>query len=206
MSEDPVLAEALRTIAAPGLLVGHRLISPGDEGALLPPEAASITSKVPATRRASGAARIVARRLLAELGEGTPAIPKGASGAPTWPAGIAGSFAHDDRTAIAAIGRVRDVGSIGIDVEPALPLPADMFALIVSPRERAGLAGDMLRARLLFAAKEAVYKAVHPLDGQFLEYSDIEIDIAAGTALVKNARPVRLKFCTSTRLVALALA
>ena len=30
------------------------------------------------------------------------------------------------------------------------------------------IAGDPLRGKLLFAAKEAVYKAVYPLDGVFL--------------------------------------
>jgi 4'-phosphopantetheinyl transferase EntD len=204
MSADPVLAEALKSLALPGLLIGHRLISAGDENALLPEEASSIPSSVPARRRASGAARIVARELLTQLGFPRQAIPKAASGAPVWPPGITGSFAHDERVAVAAVARISETGSIGLDVEPALPLPADVFGLVVSPAEKAALGGDMLRARLLFAAKEAVYKALAPLDGRFLEYSDIEVDIAGGRASVKGGRNVSLKFCVSTHLVALA--
>ena len=66
----------------PGLLIGHRVISPGDENALLDEEAASIASPILAVRRASGAARIVARALLVRLGYANAAIPKGASGEP----------------------------------------------------------------------------------------------------------------------------
>ena len=65
-------------LAPPGLLIGHRLISAGDEDALLNEEAASIASPAMTARRASGAARIVARQLLAQLGHGRAPLPKGA--------------------------------------------------------------------------------------------------------------------------------
>ena len=64
-------------LALPGLLIGHRVISPGDEHALLDEEAASIASPVIAVRRASGAARIVARQLLAQLGYARVAAAEG---------------------------------------------------------------------------------------------------------------------------------
>jgi len=38
---DPALEHVLNALAPPGLLIGHRLISPGDEDALLGEEAAS---------------------------------------------------------------------------------------------------------------------------------------------------------------------
>ena len=37
---DPSLQRAINALAPPGLLIGHRLISPGDEHALLDEEAA----------------------------------------------------------------------------------------------------------------------------------------------------------------------
>src|SRR6476661_8661982 len=119
---DPGFQRELDCLAPPGLLIGHRLITPGDEDALLAHEAASIPSPIGSVRRASGAARIVARELLAKLGYGPAAIPKAPSGEPIWPEGIAGSMAHDDRIAIAAVGPQRDFRSIGIDIEPAVPL------------------------------------------------------------------------------------
>ena len=108
---DPSLQREINALASPGLLIGHRLISPGDEDALLDEEAGSIASTVVGARRASGAARIVARELLAQLGHPRAPVPKSASGEPIWPAGIAGSLAHDDEVAVAAVGPRRDVGS-----------------------------------------------------------------------------------------------
>ena len=113
-------------------------------------------------------------------------MPKGAGGAPIWPAGVVGSLAHDEEIAVAAVGLRRDFASIGIDVEPAGALPADMFALVATPRERRMIDDDPVKAKLLFAAKEAVYKAVYPLDRVFLEFGDIEIDLATGTATTRH--------------------
>jgi len=207
MPDDPVLAEALKALAAPGLLIGHRVIQPGDDAALLPAELATIPTSNLLTRRASGAARMVARKFLAELGHDTAAIPKRVNGCPIWPAGITGSFAHDERVSVIAIGRERHAGgSVGIDVEPADDLPAETLDLIATPAEKSRIGDDPYRGRLLFTAKEAVYKALYPLDGQFLEFHDIEIDLKAGKAAVKGNRQVKVAFCVSTHLVALALA
>ena len=56
---------------------------------------------------------------------------------------------------------------------------------------------------MLFTAKEAVYKAVYPLDRKFLHHHDVEVDLPHGTAIVQNDRVVDIRFCISTRLVSL---
>src|SRR4029077_4150989 len=170
---DPGFQRDLDSLAPHGLLIGHPLITPGDEDALLEAEGGSIPSSLASAARASAAARIVARELLAKLGYGPAAIPKAPSGATGWPAGITGSIAHEDRLALAAVGPLRDLRSIGIDIDPAVPLSADMLKLVATPRELRNIAGDPLRGKLLFAAKEAVYKAAYPLDRTFLEFGDI---------------------------------
>lgn len=202
---DPSFQREMKALGAPGLLLGHRLISPGDEHALLDEEAASIASPVIAVRRASGAARIVARQLLAQLGYHGVPLPRGASGAPVWPEGVSGSLAHDDEVAVAAVGMHRDFIAVGIDVEPAVALPPGMLALIATPQELRGSAGDPLRGKLLFAAKEAVYKAVYPLDRVFLEFRDIEVDLAGRRAVTRTGRAVALRYCISSRVVVVAL-
>src|SRR5246127_1168080 len=106
-------------LAATGIIVGNRLISEGDECALLPEEAPAFASSVVKVRRASGAARIVARQLLKRLGHPECALPRTSGGAPACPPGVVGSLARDSRVAVAAVGMGRDVGAIGIDVEPA---------------------------------------------------------------------------------------
>jgi 4'-phosphopantetheinyl transferase EntD len=201
---DASLRSAIDALSLPGILIGHRLISLGDECALMPDEALSFSSSVVQVRRASGAARIVARDLLGRLGFAPRPLPKARSGAPIWPAGIVGSLAHDPRVAVAAVARTDDFVALGIDVEPAEVLPADTLDLVATPQERQGIADDPYRGRLLFAAKEAVYKAVYPIDQIFLDHHDVEIDLADCKATVCNGRVVEVRFCISTHIVALA--
>ncbi|MGD9844904.1 MAG: 4'-phosphopantetheinyl transferase [Variibacter sp.] len=200
------LRDALDGLAAPGILIGHRVISPGDEAALLASESASMPSTLPERRRASAAARLVARRLLGRLGYPPCAIPTGADGAPQWPDGIAGSLAHDDQVAVAAVALRRDVAALGIDVEPAEPLPEEMLDLVVTARERRRLKDAPLAGRIVFAAKEAVYKAAYPGDRAFLEFHDIDVDPAEGKAKTKSGRVFTLRHCPAPRIVVLAFA
>jgi len=197
---------ALAAGAHTALRAGCRIIQAGDEAALGLAEAAPMAGAVASVRRASGAARIVARRLLADLGaEASVELPRLASGAPSWPPGFVGSLAHDEAVAVAAVARSGALRSVGIDVEPALPLPAELLDLVAGPAERDEIAGDLIEARLLFCAKEAVYKATNPLDGAFLEHRDVEVRLRSGTASTRTGRSLRLFLSRSPRLLALAL-
>ena len=100
---DSTLSIALSALVRPGILIGHRLIAPGDEHALLAAELSAFSRSILKVRRQSGAARGLARDLLKKAGFGEIAIPKSPSGAPVWPPSIVGSLAHDDDVAIAAI-------------------------------------------------------------------------------------------------------
>src|SRR5262245_4508073 len=94
---DSSLQSALAELAVPSVMIGHRVIQPGDDRALLPQEAPAFAASVEKVRRASGAARVVARALLAQLGHPGWPVLKGTAGAPIWPARVVGSLAHDDR-------------------------------------------------------------------------------------------------------------
>jgi 4'-phosphopantetheinyl transferase EntD len=202
---NPALARAIAGLAVPGVAIGCRRIQPGDEDALLPAEQASIPSRLAARRRASGAARIVARQLLDQLGYARCPIPKGAGGEPIWPPGMTGSLAHDDQFAVAAVGRAGDIGAIGIDIEPATPLPREMIALVATPRELGDIGADPVQLKLLFAAKEAVYKAQFPRDRAFLEFQDIEVDLARGQAVTRSGRIVAIRYVVAPCVIALAV-
>jgi 4'-phosphopantetheinyl transferase EntD len=204
LAHDQKLELPLHALPPPGIIVGHRLISVGDEHALLPEEASAFEHSAVRVRRSSGAARIVARDLLLRMGQQVTALPKSPGGAPIWPKGILGSLAHDSLIAVAAVGTSENLEGLGIDVEPAEILPADLLHLVTTPQERTRIASDPYRGRLFFAAKEAAYKAVYPLDQEFLDHHDIEIDLANLQATVRNGRVVKLRFCISTHLVALA--
>jgi 4'-phosphopantetheinyl transferase EntD len=98
----------------------------------------------------------------------------------------------------------RDVGAIGIDVEPAESLPSELLDLVATPQERLRITDDPYHGRLLFVAKEAVYKALYPLDQTFLDHHDVQINFAECKATVRNGRVVELRFCIAAHLVALA--
>jgi 4'-phosphopantetheinyl transferase EntD len=109
-----------------------------------------------------------------------PILP-GVGGAPTWPAGVQGSMTHCPGYAAAAVGPVAQISAIGIDAEPDAPLPDGVLNLIATPAEQDRLATIQPEAdspdwdRLLFSAKEAVYKAWFPLVGEWLDHQDAEI-------------------------------
>ena len=190
--------------AVPGVLVGHRRISLGDEHSLLHEEEEAFRASVLAVRRASGAARIVARQLLGTLGLPKMALPRSKRGPPIWPAGIVASLAHDSRYAVAAAGLRKDFRSIGIDIEPAVDLPHGLLDLVATPRERAKMQNVANGGKLLFVAKEATYKALFPIEKRFLEHHDVEIDFATRKARVRD-RVIDLRFRVSTHIVALAI-
>ncbi len=204
MTTAEALAAALERVVPADLFVGCRSIGAGDEAALWPEEARALPSTVAAARRASGTARSAARDLLSRLG--APAVPilRSASGAPLWPPGFVGSLAHDDEVAVAVVARAASAACVGIDVEPAEPLPGDVADLVVQAGDRLGDATDPLAARLAFVAKEAVYKAVHPLRGLVLDWPDIRVDLVGRRAVASTGHIAELFLCRAPRLIVVA--
>jgi 4'-phosphopantetheinyl transferase EntD len=140
-------------------------------------------------RRAFATGRACARDALGELGLAPNAIPTGERGAPQWPEGVVGSITHCDGYRAAAVAWASDVLSVGIDAEPHDALPRRVLGRIALPQEQAWLS-ELAKThpavcweRLLFSAKEAVYKAWYPLTGRWLNFKDalIAFDADAGT-------------------------
>ena len=196
-SVDASFQSAIDALALPGVTIGHRLISPGDEDALLPEEAAAFAASVVKVRRASGAARIVARQLLTRLGHPECALPKAASGAPDL-AAPASSARWPTIPALRSRRCARAATSARSESTSSRRklLPPELLDLVATPRERLKLADDPYHGRLLFVAKEAVYKAVYPLDQTFLEHHDVEINLADRKAIVRNSRVVESDFAS----------
>ncbi len=183
-------------LAPLGVVLIVRPISTGDEAAFADPTEPLLR------RRASGAARLAARAALASLGGPADApLPRSPGRYPLWPTGFVGSLAHDETQAAAVCARASDMTALGVDVEPAGPLPDDVAEIALFGAELA----DPALGRAIFCAKEAVYKAINPLDGSALEYEDIAVDLAAGTATLRDGRTLRLERATYTRLLVVAL-
>lgn len=198
------LQQAIAALQMPGVAIGYRFISIGDEQALWPAEREAFANSVEKVRRASGAARLVARQLMARLGHAEEAIVKAKSGAPIWPRGLTGSLAHDSDVAVAAIAKIGDFASLGIDVEPSEPLDDNLLKIVATTSELERIADDPFQGRLLFAIKEAIYKAVYPLDQTFLDHHDVEVNIRECTARTSGGRTVQFRYAVSSHLVVLA--
>lgn len=158
----------------------------GPPGTGLFPEEEALVARATAKRRGEFATgRVCARSALAALGVAAVPILRGYRGAPQWPDGIVGSITHCAGYCAAAVARAEDLVTIGLDAEPNAPLPGGVLELVSLPAERARLR-DLAAAspaigwdRLLFCAKEAVYKAWFPLTGQWLGFADADITISA---------------------------
>jgi enterobactin synthetase component D / holo-[acyl-carrier protein] synthase len=150
-------------------------------GVLFPEEEKIIAHAVEARRREYATVRSCARACLRRLGHAQVPILPGIGGAPTWPIGVQGSMTHCTGYAAAAIGALPRISAIGIDAEPDVPLPEGVLDLVTTPAERDRLTRSQLEPdspnwdRLLFSAKEAVYKAWFPLVGEWLDHQEAEI-------------------------------
>src|SRR5882757_4837364 len=138
-----------------------------------------------AARRATEFAtvRMCARRALTRLG--VPAVPivRGRGGAPRWPDGIVGSMTHCRGYRAAAVAHAVDIVTIGIDAEVHEPLADGVLPYIASGEERAQLQSLSRREphvhwdRVLFSAKESVYKAWFPLTSRWLDFTEAVVEI-----------------------------
>jgi len=168
------------------------------DAVLFPEEHAAIARAVESRRREFATARACARTALARLGQPAAAVLPGLRGAPQWPEGVVGSITHCVGYRAAAVALTRDVVSLGVDAEPNEALPDHgMLALIALDSERVRLGElaanmpDICWDRLLFSAKESVYKTWFPLARRWLgfESADVRIDPEQGTFTVQLLVP-----------------
>ncbi|MET7339318.1 4'-phosphopantetheinyl transferase superfamily protein [Nonomuraea sp. NPDC005650] len=148
------------------------------DATLFPEEEAVIARAVDKRRREFTTARHCARRALSRLGLPPAPILPGERGAPGWPPGVTGAITHCAGYRAAAVSL--DALAVGIDAEPDEPLPDGVLEAVALDRERADLArlgGGGHWDRLLFCAKEAVYKAWFPLTRRWLGFDEAHITL-----------------------------
>jgi 4'-phosphopantetheinyl transferase EntD len=157
-----------------------------------PGEEDLVAKAVEKRRREFITARRCAREALAMLGRAPSPIRSGSGREPRWPIGIVGSITHTTNFRAAALAPQSLVASIGIDAEPNEPLPdgvEDVVAIGSESQMLAELACAFPAThwgRVLFSAKEAVYKAWYPLTGRWLGFEDARLTIdPAGTFAAK---------------------
>lgn len=155
------------------------------EETLLPAEAARVAQAVAKRRREYATVRHCARQALAQLGlPPVPILPR-QRGAPSWPDGVCGSMTHCQGYRAAAVARQEHLHALGIDAEPHGPLPDGVGDLVLRPEEHDRLAAFAAQVpgvyadRLLFSAKESVYKAWYPLAERWLGFEDASLTFRA---------------------------
>jgi 4'-phosphopantetheinyl transferase EntD len=146
-------------------------------------EESAVGRAVDKRRREFATARGCAHRALGQLGEAPGPVPVGERGEPLWPAGVAGSITHCRGYRAAVVAHAAELATIGIDAEPHEALPKGLLGDVAGAAERR-LLGELAAAipevhwdRLLFSAKEAVYKAWFPLAERWLGFEDAELEI-----------------------------
>jgi 4'-phosphopantetheinyl transferase EntD len=153
---------------------------------LFPPEERLVARAVDKRRRELTTGRHCARQALAQLGIAPGPILSGPAGEPLWPAGIVGSITHCAGFRAAAVARSTEVATVGIDAEPHERLPEGVLEVVALPAERIRLDrldrhdGTVRWDRVLFCAKEAVYKAWYPHAQRMLDFDEAHIDLHPG--------------------------
>lgn len=152
---------------------------------LFPQEEAVIAKAVGKRRNEFTTARACARVALGKLGFPPVPIVPGPRGAPQWPDGVVGSITHCAGYRACAVARADDIVTIGLDAEPHDKLPDGVLGVIALESEQERLASLAAAVpgvswdRILFCAKETVYKAWFPLAGRWLGFEQADIDIEA---------------------------
>jgi 4'-phosphopantetheinyl transferase EntD len=164
----------------PAGVVTAEALDDSQDAVLLPEEEPVVAHAVEKRRREFATTRACARRALAALGLPPQPLLSGPRREPLWPEGIVGSLTHCAGYRAAAVARRSDFASLGIDAEPHDSLPEGVLSHAALPVERdtlgrlpAGVCWD----RVLFSAKESIYKAWYPLAGDWLGFEDTLIDL-----------------------------
>jgi 4'-phosphopantetheinyl transferase EntD len=177
----------------PGYVVGVDTREDWLDTVLSPDEEAGLGQAVDRRRREFVTVRGCARRALDRLGLPPSSIPTGARGEPRWPQGVVGSITHCAGYRACALAQAADVAAVGIDAEPHEALRDGLLDGIAQAQERIWL-GELMRTepavhwdRLVFSAKEAVYKTWFPLAKRWLGFEDTIVTVD-GARQVFHAR------------------
>ncbi len=163
--------------------VSLALIDPADGlTALYDAELPAIATAHPPRQREFIAGRMAARAAMVALGTPPRAVPQGQDRAPVWPQDLVGSIAHCEGLCLAAVAPKATHAGLGVDVEPAQPLPQDLWPEICTSAELHNLAClpakvQGLRATLTFCAKEAAYKCQYVLSHEMFGFDMFTVDV-----------------------------
>jgi 4'-phosphopantetheinyl transferase EntD len=162
-------------------VAASEIIGDLENASLLPEEDAALGRVSEKRRREYSLSRVCARQALATLHVTPVPILSGPHREPLWPAGIVGSITHCKGYCAVAVARRDRFETIGIDAEIHAELPPDVLATIALDEEiewiRAMPATGTHWDRLVFSAKESIYKAWYPVTKSWLGFKDALVTV-----------------------------
>ncbi|MET9507978.1 4'-phosphopantetheinyl transferase superfamily protein [Streptomyces flavidovirens] len=185
MTVTSVAGRLLEGVLPPEIALEELFADPYVE--LFPEEAELVAASDAKRQREFATARLCARKALVRLGiEPGPIVPAAdgppwARRAPRWPDGVVGSMTHCEGYRAAAVARAEAVASVGVDAEPNAPLPANIADTVMLPEEQDTVSRlsvhhpEVAWDRLMFSAKESVFKAWYPLTRRWLDFPECVI-------------------------------
>lgn len=150
------------------------------EGDLYPEELDCIGNAVPKRRREFTAGRLCAREVLKRLGIDAFPLLVGPERVPLWPPNIVGSISHCNNLCVVAATADKGIAGLGLDVEEVEPLEASVKDLVCTENEKQWIAhtptpGGSDWAKIIFSAKESLYKSLFPLTQIHLDFMDVQV-------------------------------
>lgn len=125
------------------------------------------------------AGRNGAHLAMRRLGLKAEPIMRGQHREPLWPEGVIGSLSHTQNYCVAICSKLHaGIALLGVDVEQNLPLADDVDSYVHSEPERALLESlEDLPKRIIFSAKESLFKCMYPLLGRYFGFRDVELSL-----------------------------
>ena len=153
---------------------------------LLHPEEEKISASFGSSKRRAefSLGRYCARRALSKFElQSLPILRNIESREPYWPKSVRGSITHSEGFAAVAVGLTKDVSGIGIDLESlSRVVDFNIMRHVCVENERKFL--DSLspehatrNLRIIFSAKESIFKCFFPISQTYLYFQDAEIII-----------------------------
>ena len=120
------------------------------------------------------ASELCIARLLSASGHAPRTVPRGPGGERLWPSTLVGGLTHKGALVLGAVALGGQVHALGIDLERHVPSDVEIQG-VVAPEGLPSGVTPALGTVLVFAAKEAVFKAQYPRTQELLNFADIRL-------------------------------
>lgn len=153
---------------------------------LYPEEKAVIEEAIVKRQREFSTGRICARKALGKLGLSEFPVLMDEDRVPVWPEGFIGSITHSSSYGLCVVTKKNGNQSMGIDLEDDERLQPRIWPNSFTEDELAWLfiiqeetkAVPLKWATLMFAAKEAFYKAQFPITRTWVGFKDAKVELS----------------------------